>query len=245
MIRIRMWIFMIVILLLCNANVYAATERPISFMQNDSRWGSESYSITGNRSQTIGTSGCGPTSMAMVLNYYIDDNITPLDTTEYALENNHRTYGNGTSWAYFGDVACEYDLDFLQTASSTEALKWMQTRENSLIICSMERGLWTSQGHFILLWNVENGVAYINDPASTKSARNENSYDYMASQCVQYFCFDKPLRDDSTYSFFNLQQDILLTRVILQGREAAISPLNKLEIVGVSPAPTQFNTYWY
>ena len=64
--------------LMFTFSAQAAVEQPISFLQDDSEWGSESYSIVGNRSQTIATSGCGPTSMAMVLNYYIDDSITPL-----------------------------------------------------------------------------------------------------------------------------------------------------------------------
>lgn len=69
----------------------------------------------------------------------------------------------------------------------------MDTQEDALIVCAMGRGLWTSAGHFILLWNVENGIAYINDPASTDTNRLENSYEYMASQCYQYFCFNKKL----------------------------------------------------
>jgi len=67
----------------------------------------------------------------------------------------------------------------------------MNTQEDPLVICSMGPGLWTSEGHFIVLWDVENGVAHINDPASTKQSRTENSYNYMASQCKQYFCFNK------------------------------------------------------
>ena len=57
----------------------------------------------------------------------------------------------------------------------------------------MGPGLWTKQGHFIVLWDIENGIAHINDPASTSQPRTENSYEYMASQCKQYFCFNKPL----------------------------------------------------
>ena len=57
----------------------------------------------------------------------------------------------------------------------------------------MGPGLWTKQGHFIVLWDIENGIAHINDPASTNQPRTENSYEYMASQCKQYFCFNKPL----------------------------------------------------
>lgn len=177
--------------LMFTFSVQAAVEQPISFLQGDNEWGSESYSVIGSRSQTIATSGCGPTSMAMVLNYYVDESITPIQTSIFALENNHRTRYDGTSWAYFEDMANEYDLEFLQTASSVEALEWMNTQEDPLVICSMGPGLWTSAGHFILLWDVENGVAHINDPASTKQSRTENSYNYMASQCKQYFCFNK------------------------------------------------------
>jgi hypothetical protein len=173
----------------------AAVEKPISFLQDDSEWGSETYSATNSRSQTIATSGCGPTTMAMVLNYYVDDTITPIQTAIYAVKNQHRTRNEGTSWAYFQDMAKEYDLDFLQTASSKEALEWMKTQKDPLVICAMGPGLWTRNGHYILLWNVQDGVAYINDPSSTSQERTENSYNYMASQCKQYFCFDKAASD--------------------------------------------------
>ena len=181
----------ILTVLICNISAQASVEQPISFLQDDNEWGSKPYSIIGSRSQTIATSGCGPASMAMVLNYYIDNSITPVETAEFALENNHRTRNNGTSWAYFQDMANEYDLEFLQTASSVEALEWMNTQEDPLIVCSMGPGLWTRSGHFIVLWNIEDNIAYINDPASTKQSRTENSYSYMASQCRQYFCFNK------------------------------------------------------
>lgn len=226
---------------MCNVNANASIEQPISFMQNDTRWGSQSYSIRKNRSQTIASSGCGPTSMAMVLNYYISDEITPLQTAEYALTNNYRTYNDGTSWAYFKDIANKYELDFLQTSSSKEALQWMETQDNPLIICSMGRGHWTKRGHFILLWDVEDGIAYINDPASTKETRTKNSYKYMASQCKQYFCFNKTILEDPDCSVTETTED---SDFILQGREVAISPLNQLENVGVSPTPTQIYEQW-
>ena len=55
---------------------------------------------------------------------------------------------------YFEDMANEYDLEFLQTASSVEALEWMNTQEDPLVICSMGPGLWTREGHYIVLWDV-------------------------------------------------------------------------------------------
>ena len=170
----------------------ASKKQPVQFLQTKGSWAEESYSINNQKSQTIATSGCGPTAMAMVLNYYIDNSITPLQTAMFALANNHRTKYNGTSWSYFEDMADEYDLEFFQTQSSQHALNWLENKQDALIICSMGTGLWTSSGHFILLWDVdENGVAYINDPNSMEQRKIVNSYNLMASQCEQYFCFNK------------------------------------------------------
>ena len=72
--------FILAILALFSTTAFAAVEKPISFLQDDSKWGSKSYSITGSQSQTIASSGCGPTAMAMVLHYYGEEDITPVVT---------------------------------------------------------------------------------------------------------------------------------------------------------------------
>ena len=46
------------------------------YSQVDSRWANHMYSAINNPSQTIGTSGCGPTSAAMIVSS-IRGNITP------------------------------------------------------------------------------------------------------------------------------------------------------------------------
>ena len=46
------------------------------YSQLDSRWSNKMYSSIENKSQTIGSSGCGPTSAAMVVSS-IKGNITP------------------------------------------------------------------------------------------------------------------------------------------------------------------------
>ena len=190
--KIICFLFVLIVIITTKSIVsFAAIEQPIPFLQYDEQWSSKPYSIINDSSQTIETSGCGPTTMAMVLNYYIDEDITPVETAEFAIENHHRTTNNGTSWTYFNDVAEEYDLNFLQTYSSEEALKWMETKTDPLIICSMGPGLWTNKGHFILIWDIKDGNAYINDPNSESEKRNKNSFNYLSKQCNQYFCFDR------------------------------------------------------
>ena len=85
----------------------------------------------------------------------------------------------------------------------------MNTQEDPLIICSMGPGLWTKQGHFIVLWDIENGIAHINDPASTSQPRTENSYKYMASQCKQYFCFNRPLPKEEPTQEVSVESSIM------------------------------------
>lgn len=149
------------------------------------------YSSIGSSSQTIGNSGCGPTSLAMVLSYYTRNNITPDTMADYAVSHGYRTSYEGTSWEIFNTIANEYNLEFMQTSSSSEALDWLQTKSDALIICSMGPGLWTRQGHFIVVWGEQEGEVFINDPASLQENRIRNSYNTMANQCRQFFCYNQ------------------------------------------------------
>ena len=104
----------------------------------------------------------------------------------------------------------------------------MNTQEDPLVICSMGPGLWTRQGHFIVLWDVNNGVAHINDHASTSQPRTENSYKYMASQCKQYFCFNKPLPKETA-----IPQEIVEETADELVEITDIMPLNSLPLIAL------------
>lgn len=194
----RLLFFTLIAVLFCSflaIRAEASIEQPPVYLQTDERWGSELYSITNSSSQTIAASGCGPTAMAMVLSYYTkDESITPAQTADFSIENNHRTAYDGTSWGFFADMADEYnlDLEYLQTGNADEAFNWMLGKEDPLVICSMDPGIWTNGGHFILLWKVfENGEVHINDPNSTEDYKIVNSFKNVRNQCKQYFCFNK------------------------------------------------------
>ena len=58
-----------------------------------------------NKKQTISTSGCGPTSMAMVISSLTDYDVTPIDMASFSVENGYRTEDQGTSWSFFGAAA--------------------------------------------------------------------------------------------------------------------------------------------
>ncbi len=187
---------MIISLLVLMSTVVCA--QPVTFLQTDEQWANEKYGYS-----IIANSGCGPTCMAMTLNYYIDESITPLQTAIYADEK--QLVGlKGTNWDYFKQMANEYNLEYLQTNSAQTAKQWMMGKNNPLVICSMKRGLWTTGGHFILLWNIdEDNNVYINDPASTKRERVFNTFYKLSTQCKQYFCFNRTNIENEVLTLFD------------------------------------------
>ena len=65
------------------------------YNQTDSRWRNHQYSSIGDSSQTIGTSGCGPTSAAMVVTA-IKGTITPPEMGDLFVQYGYRSASNGT-----------------------------------------------------------------------------------------------------------------------------------------------------
>lgn len=116
---------------------------------------------------TIASSGCGPTSMAMVLTYYLNRNISPVEAANYALQNGHRRDSvNGTWWSFFPAIAYDYGLNESQIPISVESIK-ANLNNCHLIIMAVSCCTFTTGGHFIVLTGVdENGNILVADPNS-------------------------------------------------------------------------------
>lgn len=97
-------------------------KQPVDYKQADKRWGSKPYTITGSSKQTIASSGCGPTSMADIMAFWIDKAITPVEMCAYALKHGFRTKSSGTAWDFFKSIAGAYGFSrFVQTKSMATA----------------------------------------------------------------------------------------------------------------------------
>ena len=62
-------------------------------------------------------------------------------------------------------------------------------KEGYYAIALMNKGLWTSSGHFVVLW-WQDGKVRINDPASTKDARVNGDIHTFRSQAKYYWLVD-------------------------------------------------------
>ncbi|MEN8906255.1 MAG: stalk domain-containing protein, partial [Clostridiales bacterium] len=132
---------------------YSFQGKIVYFNQGDQRWGNKMYSITNNSKQTIATSGCGPTSMAMVISSF-GMNLLPDGASEKAIKFNSRTPNNGTSLDYFGKMAKEYNLNMLLKNSKQDVIDILKTGKY-MCITSTGSGHFTSQGHYLVLYGLE------------------------------------------------------------------------------------------
>lgn len=131
------------------------------YNQTDSRWNSHMYSSIGDRSQTIGTSGCGPTSASMVVTA-IKGTITPPEMGDLYVKYGYRSANNGTYWSAFRWTADVFDIGYQETSSLDTAVNLV--RNNNYVIVSCANGLFTTGGHFIVIVGIDGDTLKIYDP---------------------------------------------------------------------------------
>lgn len=124
-------------------------------------WAGNSYGCGGT---TIASSGCGVTSIAMVLATY-GIQVTPADIAKYSLQHGYRICGQGTSWGIFDPVARAYGLPGAKALGTNINTIVDYLGRGYPVIASMKGpSKFTRGGHFIVLTGYSNGTFYINDP---------------------------------------------------------------------------------
>ena len=131
------------------------------YNQTDSRWSNHMYSSVGDASQTIGTSGCGPTSASMVVTA-IKGTITPPEMGDLFVQYGYRSANNGTYWSAFRWVADVFDIGYQECSNLDTAVDLV--RNNNYVIVSCANGLFTTGGHFIVIVGIDGDTLKIYDP---------------------------------------------------------------------------------
>lgn len=133
----------------------------IYYSQIDSRWKNHMYSSVGNSSQTIGTSGCGPTSAAMIVTA-IKGTITPNQMGDLFVQYGYRSASNGTYLSAFRWVADVFNIGYQETYSLDTAVDLL--KDNNYLIVSVGNGLFTTGGHLMVITGIEGDTLKIYDP---------------------------------------------------------------------------------
>lgn len=131
------------------------------YSQLDSRWRNKIYSSTNNYSQTIGSSGCGPTSAAMIVTA-TKGTITPDVMADLFIEYGYRSANNGTYLSAFRFVADTFDIEYKETYKLDEAVELL--RNNHYLVVSVNNGLFTTGGHLMTIMGIDGDILKIYDP---------------------------------------------------------------------------------
>lgn len=140
------------------------------YNQADSRWANVLYTSTGNKTQTMASSACGPTAAAMIVSSS-KGTILPTTMASLFVDNGYRTKSNGTAWAAFPFVADYFDFNEYHTTTSFNTMLTYLKKDvdkngisDYFVIASCNSGLWTSGGHYIALMGDNGGTITVYDP---------------------------------------------------------------------------------
>ncbi len=165
------------------------------FIQWDDRWGYTPYGKS-----VGGISGCGPTCLSMVAWYYTEDeSMTPDKIMKFATENKYVNSSGGTEWTLFSKGAEKLGFEVEEVAL---VKKWVVDKLEAGIpvVCHMRKGIFTTEGHYIVLAGYKDGKFIVNDPNSVKLSNDTYTWEQLTEECEigNLWAISYPEKDPST-----------------------------------------------
>jgi hypothetical protein len=156
-----------------------------ALLQWDEAWGYAPYG-----DGIIALDGCGPTCLSMVtVGLTGDSSKNPRAVAEFSEQNGYLDEkNNSTLWTLMSKGARRMGLHSREIPLS----KTRMTRELSEghpIICCMGPGDFTIQGHFIVIYQFQNGRFLVRDPNSKERSRKTWSYEKLKPQIRNLWAF--------------------------------------------------------
>lgn len=147
------------------------------YMQWDQRWGYKSYG-----QNMIALNGCGPVCLSMVASYLLRDNTyDPVYMCSFAEDKGYYVAGNGTAWALMSEGAERLGL-VSNELPLEESIVASHLNDGEPIICIMGPGDFTTEGHYIVLTDYNNGNVTVNDPNSYKNSERQWNFSEISGQ---------------------------------------------------------------
>ena len=151
------------------------------YLQWDNRWAYDNLYPT-----NIGISGCGPTSLSMIISRLTNTLIYP---NEMAQKASKFMNDGGMDWAFIDHIAKEYNLKV--TDINLDKDKMIKALEDGPLLISVGRGYFTLYGHILVIDSYKDGKFIINDPNSVKNSIIEWDYDDISDQILKIWKFSK------------------------------------------------------
>jgi len=149
------------------------------FLQWDERWGYEKYG-----DDLIAINGCGPTCLSMVaVGLTADTSLNPKTVADFSYNNGYLISEQGTSWALMSEGATLLGLDS-QMIPADPSLLHNLLKEGTPIIASMSPGHFTTEGHFIVLYDIDDDdLVSVHDPDSITRSKKPWPLSTILDEC--------------------------------------------------------------
>lgn len=160
--------------------------------QTDPRWKNLPY----GREGTVGGSGCGPSSLAIVIQAYrnagynlnissmdLDNDgiVNPYEVCVWSAKNGYRAYGKGSYWTLFSGAGKALGLNVIEVGKTEKGAQQVleALSKGNLVIASMSRGEFTKGGHFITLAGIDaNKKIIVRDSNSASRSKTAYNFEY-------------------------------------------------------------------
>ena len=135
----------------------------VYFNQMDERYADKPYGT-----DHIGSYGCGPSAMAIVVSSLAEETVDPVEMADWAYKNGYWCKGSGSYHALIPGAAKAWGLPVSGCSASEPQRIIDALSEGKLVVAIMAKGHFTSSGHFIVLRGVQDGKVMVADPGSYK-----------------------------------------------------------------------------
>ena len=170
-----------------NERKNTKNRQPVYYKQKDPKWKDAPFDSGG---ETIGSSGCGITTAAMIIETLTGNTFTPAQSETWA----HKRYTTPHSGSY-QSIMTSGLKEFNISSSATDISSGLnKVREGYYLACLMgdtytgEHVYWS--GHYVLLWWVDDTKVYVNDPNWTSKSYTEPSIEHFIKYVKKCWAVD-------------------------------------------------------
>lgn len=153
--------------------------------QWDEKWGYAAYGDS-----ILAISGCAPTTLSMVVAGLTGrSDVTPYTIAKYAETKGYYVHGVGSSWDLMEDME-QFGIASQSMENDRDSI-FDALRKGYPIICSMLPGDFTSTGHFILFYGIQDGNIQVHDPNSIERSSKLWEYEALEHQIAALWCYQE------------------------------------------------------
>lgn len=155
------------------------------------------YSSLITAGETIVTAGGASTAIAMVLSAVKGEEITPVETTEWGVNNKDNIQNEQGEMTYFDNIAKAYNIE-CESIELTKENILKNISEGKYMILSMEEGKFGNNGNYVVITGItEDGKIKIADPNSVENTETTWDLSLFLEEGIKLWGFSKPIEKNS------------------------------------------------